>query len=49
MILNHLRQAAYIPRCFIDTNADKVGREIQGLPVWSEDEATFRKLDEYEV
>ena len=42
-------EAAYIPRCFIDTNADKVGREIQGLPVWSEDEATFRKLDEYEV
>ena len=36
------------PRCFI-INENKVGREIQGLPVWSEDEATFRKLNEYEV
>ena len=42
-------KAAYIPRCFIDISEEKVGREIQGLPVWSEDEATFRKLDEYEV
>ena len=42
-------EAAYIPRCFIDINENKVGREIQGLPVWSEDEATFRKLNEYEV
>lgn len=40
-------EAAYIPRCFIDINENKVGREIQGLPVWSEDEATFRKLNEY--
>lgn len=42
-------EVAYIPRCFIDINENKVGREIQGLPVWSEDEATFRKLNEYEV
>ena len=42
-------EAAYIPRCFIDINENKVGREIQGLPVWSEDEATFRKLNEYEL
>lgn len=42
-------EASYIPRCFIDINENKVGREIQGLPVWSEDEATFRKLGEYEV
>lgn len=42
-------EATYIPRCFIDTNEDKVGREIQGIPVWSEGEATFRKLGEYEV
>lgn len=42
-------EAAYIPRCFIDINENKVGREIQGLPVWSEDETTFRKLNEYEV
>lgn len=42
-------ETAYIPRGFIDISEDKIGREIQGLPVWSEDEATFRKLDEYEV
>ena len=36
-------EAAYISRCFIDINEDKVGREIQGLSVWSEDEATFRR------
>ena len=47
-LLNN-EEAAYIPRCFIDTNQDKVGREIQGIPVWSEDEATFRKLGEFEV
>lgn len=41
--------AAYIPRCFIDTDIHKIGREIQGIPVWSESEATFRKLGEYEV
>ena len=42
-------ETAYIPRGFIDISEDKIGREIQGLPVWSEDEATFRELDEYEV
>lgn len=47
--LQNSDEAAYIPRCFIDINENKVGREIQGLPVWSEDEATFRKLNEYEV
>lgn len=47
-LLNN-EEATYIPRCFIDTNQDKVGRKIQGIPVWSEDEATFRKLGEFEV
>lgn len=42
-------EAAYIPRCFIDINKEKVGREIHGIPVWSEDEATFNKLGEFEV
>lgn len=26
-----------------------MGREIYGIPVWSEDEATFNKLGEFEV
>lgn len=47
-LLNN-REAAYVPRCFIDINEEKVGREIHGLSVLSEDEATFRKLDEYGV
>ena len=42
-------QASYIPRCFIDTNKGKVGREIHGIPVWSEGDATFQKLDDFEV
>ena len=42
-------QASYVPRCFIDTNIGKVGREIHGIPVWSEGDATFQKLDEFEV
>lgn len=47
-LLNN-EEAAYIPRCFIDTNKEKVGREIQGIPVYSEDEATLKRLAEYEV
>lgn len=42
-------EASYTPRCFIDINKEKVGREIHGIPVYSEDEATLRKLDELEV
>ena len=42
-------EAAYIPRCFIDINKEKVGRDIHGIPVWSEDEATFKRLGEFEV
>lgn len=47
-LLNN-EQASYIPRCFIDINKEKVGREIQGIPVWSETDATLSKLDDYEV
>lgn len=42
-------ESAYIPRCFIDISEEKIGREIHGIPVWSVEEATFRKLGEYEV
>lgn len=47
-LLNN-EEAAYIPRCFIDINKEKVGREIQGIPVYSEDEAALKRLAEYEV
>ena len=42
-------ETAYIPRCFIDNSKEKVGREIHGISVYSEDEATFSKLGELEV
>lgn len=47
-LLNN-KNATYIPRCFIDASKDKVGREIQGIPVWSEDETTFQRLEEFEI
>ncbi|MDO5305732.1 MAG: SDR family NAD(P)-dependent oxidoreductase, partial [bacterium] len=47
-LLNN-EQASYTPRCFIDINKEKVGREIHGIPVWSEGDATLQKLDELEV
>ena len=34
----------YRPRCFVDVSKEKVGREIQGIPVVSENEATFTLL-----
>ena len=43
------RESAYVPRCFIDISKKKIGREIHGIPVWSEDEATFRRLSQYEI
>lgn len=42
-------EAAYQIKGFIDVNKDKIGREIHGIPVWSEDEAALRKLTEHEV
>lgn len=42
-------EAAYVSRCFIDINKEKVGRDIHGIPVWSETEATFKKLGEFEA
>ena len=43
------KRYAYVPRCFIDISAEKTGREIHGLPVWSEDEATLLTLRQYEI
>jgi FlaA1/EpsC-like NDP-sugar epimerase len=41
--------ASYLPRCFIDIRPDKIGREIFGIPVWSEDEANLDRLRDFEV
>ena len=42
-------ETTYIPRSFIDINSEKVGRVIHGIPVLSENEATFEKLRELEI
>lgn len=47
-LLNN-ESSAYVPRCFIDASKEKVGREVHGIPIWSEDQATLKRLGEYEV
>ena len=47
--LQNNKDSAYIPRCFIDTNVRKIGRDVQGIPVWSESDATAAKLNSYEI
>lgn len=37
-------QSSYVPRCFIDVSKEKIGREIQGIPVWTEDDVTVKNL-----
>ena len=41
--------SSYTPRCFIDIKAEKIGRQIHGIPVISEEKASFEMLSEYEV
>lgn len=43
------KMASYVPKCFVDIDKSKDGREIQGLPVLSENEATFQKLKKYGI
>lgn len=41
--------AAYLPKCFVDISREKAGKIIHGIPVISESEATFGRLDELGV
>ncbi len=41
--------SVYAPRCFLDVNRDKVGREINGIPVFFEDESAVEQLKELEI
>lgn len=43
------KMASYVPKCFVDIDKSKDGREIQGLPVLSENETTFQKLKKYGI
>lgn len=41
--------AAYVPKCFVDISREKAGKIIHGIPVISESEATFGRLEELGV
>ena len=41
--------SSYIPRCFIDVDGSKIGREINGIPVFPESSGVETKLRDYEV
>ena len=41
--------AAYTPRCFIDNNEGKIGKEIFGIPVISNADATQALLSRHEI
>lgn len=47
LLSNH--EEAYIPKCFIDINKEKVGRAINGIPVYLENETIFNKLKKLDV
>ncbi len=47
-LLNN-ESSAYSPRCFIDNSQNKVGREICGIPVWSENEETLHQMRKFEI
>lgn len=42
-------KASYVPKVFIDINTEKVGKDIYGIPVLSEDKASLRRLRELEI
>lgn len=39
----------YVPRCFIDDNSSKAGREIHGVPVVANTDSVFETLKEYKI
>lgn len=41
--------AAYIPRCFVDVQNEKMGKEIHGISVLPENEGTLKELEKYEI
>ena len=41
--------SAYVPKCFIDTDPEKAGRQIQGIPVIAENEVAHEVLEHYGI
>ena len=47
-LLNN-KKSQYVARCFIDSDKSKVGRDIHGISVMSEDEATLEGLKKHHI
>lgn len=47
--LNSNQSSSYLPRCFVDVSDSKIGRDIHGIPVLPENEATLRELKNHEI
>lgn len=47
-LLNN-KKAQYVARCFIDSDKSKVGRDIHGISVMSEDEASLEELKKHHI
>ena len=43
------KSSEYRPKCFIEIDKAKIGREIHGLPVLSEEEASLKRLRDMEI
>ena len=43
------KTAAYVPRCFIEVNREKIGREIYNIPVLSQDAVDYKVLEQYGI
>lgn len=43
------KKAQYVARCFIDSDKSKVGRDIHGISVMSEGEATLEELKKHHI
>lgn len=47
--LTNSATSSYVPKCFIDTNEEKVGRQIYNVPIIDEKDVTIETLDHFGV
>ncbi len=47
-LLNN-KSSSYTPRCFVDVDKDKSGRDVHGIPVYIEDSNIFERLNDLEI